>query len=177
MEQPHLVGSDGSEPVERWDVRARERRAAPVWMRPMLWAEDALQFAVAAVLVIVAAAVLVHAVTDSLGHGRTFAAAIPDLINTVLFVVIVLELFGTVVSHFRAGGFQLRPFLIIGIVSGVRHILSVGAQSTFGGRAAEETGGSTFAHTMIEYGVNVGIVVGLVLALVLVSRFRADTSD
>ena len=178
-EQPHAARDDdvGGERIERWDVRAVERRAAPGWMRPMLWAEDALQFAVAAVLVVVAAVVLVHAVTDSFRDGRTFATAIPDLINTVLFVVIVLELFGTVVSHFRSGGFQLRPFLIIGIVSGVRHILSVGAQSTFGGKAAEETGGSTFAHTMIEFGVNVGIVLGLVLALVLVSRFHADTPD
>ena len=65
MDQSHPARADdnsGGGPVERWDVRASERRAAPVWMRPMLWAEDALQFAVAAVLVVVAAAVLVHAV-------------------------------------------------------------------------------------------------------------------
>ena len=73
----------------------------------------------------------------------------------------MLELFSTVVSHFREGGFQLKPFLIIGIVSGVRHVLTAGA------RTALDT---HFNKIMIELGVNTGIVVGLVVALVLVHR-------
>ena len=45
--------------------RCHDTAPASVWVRPMLWAEDALQFAVAAVLF--------HAVTGSLRQGRTFA--------------------------------------------------------------------------------------------------------
>lgn len=143
-------------------------------MLPLLWAEDALQYLVAVALMVVAGAVLVHSVTDLFKDHRTFAEAIPNVINSVLFVVIVLELFGTVISHFRSGEFQLRPFLIIGIISGVRHILTVGAQSTFGGKTEQAASNRDFAHAMIEFGVNVGIVIGLVVALVLVTRYRAD---
>ena len=159
---------------ESWKVRAQERSEAPRHMLAFLWAEDALQYLVAAALIIVAGAVLVHSVIDTFKHDQQFAVVVPNVINSVLFVVIVLELFGTVISHFRSGGFQLRPFLIIGIISGVRHILTVGAQSIFGGKTVEAVNGKEFAHTMIEFGVNVGIVLGLVLALVLVTRFHAD---
>lgn len=155
----------------------REGEDGRGWMKPFRLVEDGLQLLVAVVLLGVAAAVLFHAVTDAFRSGQTFATAIPNLINTVLFVVIVLELFGTVMSHFESGGFQLRPFLIIGIVSGVRHILTIGAQSTFNGNKSETLTASEFNHTMIEFGVNVGIVVGLVVALVLATRFNADRSD
>jgi hypothetical protein len=40
----------------------------------------------------------------------------------VLFVVIVLERMSIVVAHFDQAGLQLQPFLIIGVISGVRHI-------------------------------------------------------
>ena len=163
-----IVGGD------RWGVRRRERAEAPRHMLPFLWVEDALQYLVAVALMVVAGAVLVHTVADLFKKHRTFAATIPDVINSVLFVVIVIELFGTVISHFRSGQFQLRPFLIIGIISGVRHILTVGAQSTFGGKPEQAVDNREFAHSMIEFGVNVGIVIGLVIALVLVSRYRAD---
>ena len=160
-----------------WGQRGVERQAAPKWIRPLLWAEDGLQLLVAIVLMVIAAAVMVHAVTEALRHGQTFAVSVPNLINTVLFVVIVLELFGTVMSHFRSGGFQLRPFLIIGIVSGVRHILSVGAKSTFNSNSIESSKSSEFSHTMIEFGVNIAIIVGLVVALVLVTKFQSDSKE
>ncbi len=159
---------------ERWGVRRRERAEAPPHMLPFLWVEDALQYLVAVALMLVAGAVLMHTVADLFNKHRTFAETIPNVINSVLFVVIVIELFGTVISHFRSGQFQLRPFLIIGIISGVRHILTVGAQSTFGGKPEQVADNREFAHSMIEFGVNVGIVIGLVIALVLVSRYRAD---
>ena len=163
-----------SAPHQLWDVRRRERAEAPRQMLPFLWAEDALQYLVAVSLMVIAGAVLVHTVTDLFKADRTFAEAVPNVINSVLFVVIILELFGTVISHFRSGEFQLRPFLVIGIISGVRHILTVGAQATFGGKTEQAANSFEFSHTMIEFGVNVGIVIGLVLALVLVTRYRAD---
>ena len=146
-------------------------------MLPFLWAEDLFQYLVALSLIAVAGAVLVHVVADLFTAHRTFAESIPNVVNSVLFVVIVLELFGTVISHFRSGGFQLRPFLIIGIISGVRHILTVGAQSIFGGNAEQTANGRDFSHSMIEFGVNVGIVLGLVIALAIVSRYHADDTQ
>ena len=108
-----------------------------------------------------AAVFLVHTVADALRSHQAFPDAVLSLIESLLFVIIVLELFTTVVSHFREGGFQLKPFLIIGVVSGVRHVLTAGARTALDAH---------FNKIMIELGVNTGIVVALVVALVLVHR-------
>jgi len=69
-----------------------------------------------------------------------------------------------VIAHLEGGGFQLKPFLAIGIISAVRHILLVGAKSLSG---AHDT---LFNHTQIELGVNASVALALVIALVLVRR-------
>jgi uncharacterized membrane protein (UPF0182 family) len=60
--------------------------------------------------------------------------------------------------------FNCAPFLIIGIISAVRHILLVGA------RSLSSVGDKTFNHTQIELAVNGGVALVLVIALVLLMR-------
>jgi uncharacterized membrane protein (DUF373 family) len=126
-----------------------------------VWAEDLMQYGVAVVLVGIAAASLVHSVIQVFRTDAPFTEAMLTLIEGVLFVIIVLELLTTVVAHFREGGFQLKPFLIIGIISAVRHVLTAGARTELGAH---------FSRVMTELGVNTGIVVALVIALVLIHR-------
>ena len=57
-----------------------------------------------------------------------FPENVTTVVNGALFVVIVMEVLRTVVAHFEHTGFQLQPFLIIGIVSATREILTVGAR-------------------------------------------------
>jgi hypothetical protein len=85
--------------------------------------------------------------------------------HSVLFIVVVLELVRIIVARLEGGGFQLQPFLVIGIISATRDILTVGAELSLVGQQAP------LAHTMTELGVNAGVVVALSLALVLVRRF------
>jgi uncharacterized membrane protein (DUF373 family) len=74
----------------------------------------------------------------------------------------VLELLRTIVARLEGGGFQLQPFLVIGIISATRDILTVGAELSLGQVPV--------TRTMTELAVNAGVVVALV-ALVLVRRF------
>jgi uncharacterized membrane protein (DUF373 family) len=83
----------------------------------------------------------------------------------VLFIVIVLELPRTIVARLDGGGVQLQPFLVIGIISASRHILTVGAELSLSGQELP------LARTMIELGVNAAVVLALPVALVLVRRF------
>jgi len=157
-------------------------------------AEDIVHYAVAILLVGVAAVVLVGSVTDFFdsgsngaqhqavgvdstttveGHpaeqstgGRPFAERVTAVINSVLFVIIVMEILRTVVAHFDDAGLQLKPFLIIGIISAVRHILTVGARESLG--ATEDA--SHFRQAQMELGVNAAVVIALVVGLVLVWR-------
>ena len=134
-------------------------------MRPLVWAEDLLHYVVSIVLLATAIIVMINSVVSAIDDHSDLAHAIPALIDSVLFVIIVLEIFTTVLAHFRDGSLQLQPFLIIGIISAVRHILVVGARSSL-----EKSGAESFTNTMVELGVNVMIAVVLVVALVLVSK-------
>jgi uncharacterized membrane protein (DUF373 family) len=148
-------------------LMAEQDSDAPRWpwvVRAMTSAEDVMHVAVAVVLAVVAGYVLVHTVGDFSKSDVTFSARVTGAINGVLIVVIVLEILRTVIGHFEHEGFQLKPFLIIGIISAVRHILTVGAQQSLGVRSDD----SSFTRAQIELGVNAGVVIALVVGLVLV---------
>jgi uncharacterized membrane protein (DUF373 family) len=128
--------------------------------------EDGMHFAVAILLLVAAAAMLVHTVEDFVTSEAEFAQRTTSAINSVLFVIIVMEILRTVVAHFDDAGLQLKPFLIIGIISAVRHILTVGAKVSLGAAAS----GSEFRKTQIELGVNAAVVLALVVGLILIRR-------
>jgi uncharacterized membrane protein (DUF373 family) len=141
------------------------RPDVPAWLLAVLGGlEDLIYIVVAAVLVGIASVLLYRTVSDALGSHHPYLDTVTAAVNGVLFVVIVLEIFRTVLAHLEGGGFQLRPFLIIGIISAVRHVLLVGAKSL-----ANETG-TAFDHAQIELGVNAAVALALVIALVLVDR-------
>jgi uncharacterized membrane protein (DUF373 family) len=128
-------------------------------------AEDLIHYAVALVLLAVAAIVLYRTAYDLAVSKVAFATAATNAVNGVLFAIIVIEVMRTVVAHFERGGLQLQPFLIIGIISAVRGILTVGAHLSLGG-----TAGTSVHDALLELGVNAAVVVGLALSLVLVRR-------
>jgi uncharacterized membrane protein (DUF373 family) len=150
--------------ARHWPRRRTIHKGTPHVMRPLVWAEDLLHYAVSTVLIVAAFVVLIRSVYSSVVHPGPFSSALPNLIDNVLFVIIVLEIFTTVLSHFRDGGLQLEPFLIIGIISSVRHILVVGARSSLGESVDD------FHRTITELSADVGIAFVLVIALVLVHR-------
>ena len=127
--------------------------------------EDLIHYAVAVVLMAVAIIVLVNTAKDLINSNAPYADAATTAINGVLFAIIVIEVMRTVVAHFERGGLQLQPFLIIGIISAVREILTVGARLSL-----HTPEGSALHDALIELGVNAAVVVGLAVALVLVRR-------
>src|SRR5207245_6709415 len=88
--------------------------------------EDLVHYLVIAALLVLAGMALYKTAIDLFHPDVSLANRVINGLNGVLFVVIVLELMTTVVAHFEHSGFQLQPFLIIGIISGVRHTLTVG---------------------------------------------------
>src|SRR2546423_6756370 len=127
--------------------------------RPMAFirlTEDLVHYVVIGALLVLASMALYKTGLDLLGRNRDLANRVIDGLNGVLFVVIVLELMSTVVAHFEHAGFQLQPFLIIGIISGVRHILTVGARLSLAG----EVTGTAFRQSQIELGVEGAVVLG-----------------
>src|SRR3984885_16226819 len=144
-----------------------EGRAARWLLMIMERGETVLFIAIALALLVIAVVVFVHGVHDLLlaPAQEEFAVTVTRAVNSVLFIVVVLELLRTIVSRLEGGGFQLQPFLVIGIISATRDILTVGAELSLVG------GQGPTARTMTELGVNAAVVVALSVALVLIRRF------
>jgi hypothetical protein len=79
------------------------------------------------------------------------------------------------VAHFERGGLQLQPFLIIGIISAVRGILTVGARLSLQGSVGVQR--ATVHDSLLELAVNAAVVVGLALSLVLIRRLAGIGDD
>jgi uncharacterized membrane protein (DUF373 family) len=117
-------------------------------------------------LAFVAAAVLAFAFSIShlLFH---FALVLPlnsaaqdvlDFVSDLLLVLIIMELLGTIRSYVEKGDTSVEPFLIIGIISATRGILSVGARLYITGETLKV---DDFRNAMIELAVNALVIIAL----------------
>jgi uncharacterized membrane protein (DUF373 family) len=144
------------------DVARRQSPRLPLLVIAQL--EDIVHYVIAVLLLGVAGYVIVRTVAEFVSGGGSFATRVTSTINDVLFVIIVLELLRTVLDHFDSADLQLEPFLIIGIISAVRHILTIGARLTLVGEGT----GPSFTRSQIELGVEAGVVLALAVGLLLV---------
>lgn len=131
------------------------------------WAILAIEYAIVTSLLIVAAVVLVRTVENFFNYGSgSFSVAVIAAIDGILVVIIVLDIAHTVFGHLRSSVFPVRPFLVIGVLAGVRDILSASARLTLSGHLSERD----FHNTLLALGIGVGVVLFLLVGL-LILRF------
>ena len=134
----------------------------------------AIEYAIVASLLLVAAIVLVRTLVSFLNHWAEFPQTVVSAIDGILVVIILLDIAHTVFGHLRSSVFPVRPFLVIGILAGVRDILSASAHLTL-------TTLSTVSldNTLVSLGVGVGVVVFLLLGLLILgfSGHRDEDDD
>jgi len=136
-------------------------------MTPFLEAGDRFLFFLIALLLLGTALLIIGYalfvfITEA---GDNFALAVVLLINDLLLALIVLEVLSTVRSYLATGVTSLRIFLYVGIISAIRRILAIGAQTAVG----ETAGETNFAELLLDLAVNSGVVLVLALALYLLS--------
>ena len=129
--------------------------------RVVRWIIIGVEYAIVASLLMVAGVVLVHTAVSFLRYGANFAQAVVAAIDGLLVVIIILDIAHTVFGHLRTSVFPVRPFLVIGILAGVRDILSASAHLTLASPLTQRS----FYNTLISLGVGVGVVVFLLLGL------------
>lgn len=149
--------------------RERQDTAADTSIR---WFIVAIEYAIIASLLLVAGIVLVRTLINFLSHWGSFPQTVVAAIDGILVVIILLDIAHTVFGHLRASVFPVRPFLVIGILAGVRDILSASAHLTLSSTLSK----SDFSDTLISLGVGVGVVVFLLLGL-LVLRFSSLSAN
>jgi uncharacterized membrane protein (DUF373 family) len=94
-------------------------------LRLLADAEHAILYVVSVVLLLLAAGVLVQLCYTIVTSHASWPEVIIVTIEELLLVLIVLEIFVTVITHLEGGHLLLEPFIIVGIIALVRHILSV----------------------------------------------------
>ncbi len=124
---------------------------------------SSLEYAIVLSLVLIAAVVLARTLYTFFYQWGGFPETVVAAIDGILVVIILMDIAHTVLAHVRTSNFAVRPFLVIGILAGVRDILSASARLTFGSSLR----GTDFDHTIVSLSLGVGVVVMLSLSLVL----------
>ncbi|WP_447978895.1 phosphate-starvation-inducible PsiE family protein [Candidatus Nitrospira bockiana] len=88
------------------------------------------------------------------------------LLNDLLLVIILLELFRTVVRFLQTEILALEPYLAVGIIACTRRILTASAELAH----LPEVTDNQFNRYLMDVGVNVGVIMVLVVAVFLVRQ-------
>ncbi len=131
-----------------------------------------IEYAIVVSLLFVASDVLVRTIINFVRGTGGFADSVMAAIDGILVVIILLDIAHTVFGNLRTFSFPVRPFLVIGVLAGIRDILSASAHLTFSTTLV----GPDFRNTLISLGVGVGVVVMLLVGL-LVLRFAQHRED
>jgi len=135
--------------------------------------EDVFHGILGIILFLVAIGALFYTVNRLFITTPFFPNGMIQVVNDILFIVIILEIIRTVIARFTDGVYQLDKFLIIGVIAAVRHILTVGASLTLGTYKDPDA----FNRSLLELGVNAGIVVALVLAIYMSRMAHSRTAN
>jgi uncharacterized membrane protein (DUF373 family) len=140
--------------------------------RAVVAAIQLLEYGIVVALLGLAVVVLVRTFIGFFSHYGNFPENVVTAIDGVLLVIIVVDILHTVFHHIRSQVIPVRPFLVIGILAGVREILSASAHLTLSAHLSE----SDYHDTLVTLGLGVGVVVFLSLSL-LVVRFAGPVDD
>lgn len=102
----------------------------------------------------------------AIGVGSKAVPAVLGLVHDLLLVIILLELFRTIINFLKTKMVTLEPFLYICVIASTRRILTTGAQVSY----MDELTDHVFNRYLLDLGANVLVVVVLVAAVYLARR-------
>ena len=132
--------------------------------------EDVVYVALGVLLAASAIALLVSA---GVTFVRTVAAGeiagrLVAILDQLLLVLMIIEILYTVQISFREHALMPEPFLVVGLIAGIRRVLVITAELS----KVAQGDPSTFRHAMLELGLLTLMILALVGALGIV-RHRA----
>jgi uncharacterized membrane protein (DUF373 family) len=100
---------------------------------------------------------------NAASHGALLPAGL-RLLNDLLLVIILLELYRTVIRFLQTGILALEPYLAVGIIACTRRILTAGAELSH----LPEITPDLFTRYMMDVGLNVAVILVLVAGVFMV---------
>jgi uncharacterized membrane protein (DUF373 family) len=140
--------------------------------RGFTWVEDLVYIGLG--LLLAASAIVLRAfgalsLWRSLLEG-TLSKDIVPFLDHILLILMIVEILSTVLVSFREHALTAEPFLIVGLIAGVRHILVLTAEFS----QLLEAGEPSFRNAMIELGLLILLVVALVASLFMLRKPRSE---
>ena len=89
-----------------------------------------------------------------------------ELVHDLLLVIILLELFRTIINFLKTKMITLEPFLYICVIASTRRILTTGAQMPY----MDELSDPVFYRYLLDLGANVLVIVALIVGVYLARR-------
>jgi len=138
--------------------------------------EQIIYVALGAVLSVTAMVALAGA-TRLLWDGLqdwTGTAAVFEIIDRLLFVLMLIEILYTVRASMATGALSSEPFLVVGLIACIRRILVISLETSNVTQPDKWTKSSPelFHAAMTELGVLAGLVIVMVGAIFFIRRFR-----
>jgi hypothetical protein len=160
-----LVGRRGRNAVARGTEPHKSVKGIRLFILRILNGLDLIVYALVG-LAFVTAAVLafVFSISHLLLHFHLvlpfndIAQVVLNFVSDLLLVLIIMELLGTIRSYVEKGDTSVEPFLIIGIISATRGILSIGARLYISGATLTP---DDFRNAMIELAINALVIIVL----------------
>jgi len=148
-----------TEDVNRWIARGFSR------VEDVVYVGLAVILAASAVVLLVDGAVaFVSAVVE-----RALPAQVVALLDRILLILMIIEILYTVQVSLREHTLVPEPFLVIGLIAGIRRLLVLTAEVS----EMLAGGGTLFRNAMIELGLLTVMVVALVASLAVLRRRNA----
>ncbi len=141
--------------------------------RVLLFIEDAVYWGIAVVLVAGSGALLVSQFNTMLRLRDAPAKTVMlEVLDGLLLIFIFVELLYAVRSCLRSHEIVAEPFLIVGILAGIKEIVVLSVEA-----ATLLEKGAPFARAVVEIGVLGAVVLVLAVAAFVLRERRRDTAD
>ncbi|KUI32557.1 hypothetical protein AU196_16415 [Mycobacterium sp. IS-1742] len=159
--------------AERTKTEPEEQERQRFADRALGMLEDSVYWAIAAVLAVCSVALLVSQFNTMLRLRNTPASTVMlEVLDGLLLIFIFVELLYAVRTCLRSHEIVAEPFLIVGILAGIKEIVVLSVEA-----ATLLEKGPEFARAVVEIGVLGGVVLVLALAAFVLRERRRDTED
>lgn len=141
-------------------------------VRGLSLVEDIVYIGLGILLTILALGLLIGAFRGILGSilSHSLATGLVDLLDSILLVLLVIELLYTVQVSFRVHGLLAEPFLVVALIAVIRRVLVITAQIP----KLPESSEAIFRHAIWELGLLTIMILVLVGSLIMMQRATRD---
>jgi uncharacterized membrane protein (DUF373 family) len=139
-------------------------------LRLLVGIERALLYLVSLALLGIGGAVLVVTLVQIAVSRASWLERLIDGLEGLLLIVIIMEVFMTVLNHLRGGRIQLEFFVIIAIIALARHILSIVVRLAVPETAAE------VQRQLVDLSVD-SVAILLLVGALAIARLSGRPSD